>query len=58
MDVRLVEVRFGHRRVYFLASYDRNELVREKQEPACPNPGPVLEDPVFLRPGFFVRMGK
>lgn len=43
---------FGHRRVYFLASYDRSEFVRENQEPACPNPGTALEALCFfVRPG-------
>lgn len=56
MDVRLVEetimLDFGHRRVYFLASYDRSELVRENQEPACPNPVTALETLCFFdRPG-------
>jgi hypothetical protein len=39
---------FRHRRAYFLASYDRSELVRENQEPACPNPGAAPETLCFF----------
>lgn len=46
---------FGHRRVYFLASYDRSTVSssgKTRSRLYCPNPGTALEALCFfVRPG-------